>query len=71
MIRFTKVDGRKIQMSEKKNQEQTAFEVAGIPTPPGQEKTTPTDLVSGAVEIIMDRIQHTFQGNEQKPSKER
>jgi hypothetical protein len=39
-------------MSEEEITDQTAFEAAGIPTPPDEEDVTPTDMVSEAVEKI-------------------
>jgi hypothetical protein len=43
--------------------EQDYFEHATdntIPTPPGQEDITPTDMLSEAVEEIMDNIEEAF-----------
>jgi len=36
-----------------------------IPTQPDEEATTPTDMVSEAIEEIMDNIKQAFTGNEQ------
>jgi hypothetical protein len=50
-------------MSDKVITDQTAFETAGIPTPPDQEAITPTDMVSEAVEEIMDNIRKAYEVN--------
>lgn len=44
----------------------TAFEIAGIPTPPNHEDASATDLISEAVEEIVDNIQHSFVGDGEK-----
>jgi hypothetical protein len=52
-----------IKVNDEKITNQTAFGVAGIPTPSDQEDVSPTDMISGAVEEIMDNIQGTFGDN--------
>ncbi|WP_165842172.1 hypothetical protein [Paenibacillus xerothermodurans] len=47
-------------MLEKEIEEQTAFETAGIPTPPDQQHIAATDPVSGIVEGIIDNITAEF-----------
>lgn len=44
--------------------DQTAFEIAGIPTPPDHQDAAATDPISGAVAQIMDNIQHAFDPKE-------
>lgn len=48
--------------------EQTAFETAGIPTPPNQENIAATDMISEAVEEMLDHIEHSFEGKPDKHS---
>lgn len=43
---------------------ETSTSVAGINTPPDGENHFPTDMVSEAVEEMMDRVRDTFQGEE-------
>ncbi|WP_238402840.1 hypothetical protein [Paenibacillus mesophilus] len=44
-------------MADKKITGQTAFETAGIPTPPDQEHIGSTDMISDVIEGIMDNIE--------------
>lgn len=53
-------------MKEKQLNDQTAYETAGITTPADQEDITATDMVSEAVEDIMDNIHKTFDQNAQE-----
>jgi len=43
-------------MSEEYIEEQTAFETAGIPTPPEQQHIAATDKVSEWVEAVADNL---------------
>jgi hypothetical protein len=52
-----------IKVNDEKITNQTAFGVAGIPTPSDQEDVSPTDMISGAVEEMMDNIQGTLEDN--------
>ncbi|UUZ95028.1 hypothetical protein LJK87_11265 [Paenibacillus sp. P25] len=45
---------------------ETSNTAAGINTPPDQEDCTATDMISEAVEQMMDEIQHTFIGDDEK-----
>jgi hypothetical protein len=51
-------------MSDKQITDQTAFETAGIPTPPDQENIGATDGISDAIETIMDNIEDSFTTDE-------
>ncbi|WP_409341534.1 hypothetical protein [Paenibacillus sp. MBLB4367] len=57
-----------MRSSSKVITDQTAFETAGIPTPPDQENITATDMVSEVVEEIIDNIEHSFEDREDKHS---
>ncbi|SFB08257.1 hypothetical protein SAMN05216312_103401 [Cohnella sp. OV330] len=37
-----------------------SYTEASAPTPEGQEDVTPTDMVSGAVEEMVDSVEETF-----------
>ncbi|WP_192894558.1 hypothetical protein [Paenibacillus contaminans] len=54
--------------SKKVITEQTAFETAGIPTPPDQENIAATDMISEAVEEMIDHLEHSFEGKPDKHS---
>lgn len=52
-------------MSEKEapdqETEQTAFQTAGIPTPPPDQKDiAATDMLSDVVEVITDKVEHAM-----------
>ena len=49
---------------------ETSNTVAGINTPKDHEESSPLDMVSGAVEEIVDNVQRTFRGN-QHPDEEK
>jgi hypothetical protein len=49
-------------MAKKNQYNETSNTVAGINTPADHEDSSPTDMVSGVVEKIVDNIQETFQG---------
>lgn len=51
-------------MQNREIADQTAFEIAGIPTPPEHQDAAATDTISGAVAQIMDNIQHAFDQKE-------
>ncbi|MDF2717138.1 MAG: hypothetical protein K0R28_4063 [Paenibacillus sp.] len=51
-------------MADNKIEEQTAFETAGIPTPPGQEHIASTDKISDVIEGIMDNIEEDLYPDE-------
>jgi UDP-glucose 6-dehydrogenase len=53
---------------EKEITDQTAFQIAGIPTPPDQQDCAATDMLSEAVENIMDNLQKEFQGESDNKS---
>ncbi|HTG72091.1 MAG TPA: hypothetical protein VL921_22740 [Candidatus Udaeobacter sp.] len=44
---------------------ETSNTVAGINTPKENEKSSPLDMVSGAVEEMVDHVQRTFEGSQQ------
>jgi hypothetical protein len=48
--------------SENKLLNKTANTAAGINTPKGNERSGPMDMFSGAVEKIVDNVQHAFGG---------
>jgi hypothetical protein len=50
-------------MAKKDQYNETSNTVAGINTPVDHEDTAATDMVSGAVEKIVDNIQEAFQGH--------
>ncbi|KRE49654.1 hypothetical protein [Paenibacillus sp. Soil522] len=49
---------------------ETSNTVAGVNTPKDNEKSSPLDLVSGAVEEMVDNVQRTF-GDNQQPDDEK
>lgn len=50
--------------NKERTDEQTAFTMSGIPSPPrGKEDVAPTDMISPAVEQIMDNIEDAFTDN--------
>ncbi len=57
-------------MSDKQITDQTAFETAGIPTPPDQENIGATDGISDAIEAIMDNIEDSFTTDEDLDNKD-
>ncbi|GAA3406807.1 hypothetical protein ACFFNY_24925 [Paenibacillus hodogayensis] len=58
-------------MSDKEITEQTAFMIAGIPTPPDQENIGSTDGISEAVEAMMDKIEDTFYSEDARQENDR
>lgn len=48
-----------------------SYTEASSPTPPGKENVTPLDMVSGAVEEIVDDIQNAFTGEGEKTRDEK
>ncbi|MBB6674702.1 hypothetical protein [Cohnella nanjingensis] len=48
-------------------EDQTAYMIAGIPTPPDQQDIAATDMLSEAVGELTDELQHAFEG---KPNEE-
>lgn len=51
-------------LADKKITEQTAFETGGIPTPSDQENIGATDIISEAVEGMMDNIERAIYPDE-------
>ena len=49
---------------------ETSNTAAGINTPKDHESTSPTDMVSGAVEEMVDKVERTFGGDPQSGDKE-
>jgi hypothetical protein len=49
---------------------ETSNTVAGINTPKVNEKSSPLDMVNGAVEEMVDNVQRTF-GDNQQPDDEK
>lgn len=48
---------------------ETSNTVAGINTPKDNEKSSPLDMVSGAVVEMVDHVQRTFGGNQHSDDK--
>ncbi len=54
-------------MNDKKMSDQTDYETAGIPTTPDQEDMKATDMLSDAVEEMVENVIKTFDPS--KPAK--